>query len=140
MRDVRADTRLDLLSSIRQLSDDELVARVKSLAARERRATALLVAHLAELDARDVHLRAGYSSPFAYCRNALALSEHEAYNRIEVARAARVVPARSPRFRPIATGYSSPSAARRSRSCVSPETCCGTRSPRATMPPFSTAP
>jgi hypothetical protein len=92
MRDVRADTRLDLLSSIRRLSDDELVARVKSLAARERRATALLVAHLAELDARDVHLRAGYSSLFAYCRDALALSEHEAYNRIEVARAARRFP------------------------------------------------
>jgi hypothetical protein len=83
----------DILASLRRLSDDELVARLKSLAARERRATALLVAHLAELDTRDVHLRAGYSSLFAYCREALALSEHEAYNRIEVARAARRIPA-----------------------------------------------
>ena len=39
-----------------------------------------------------MHLQAGYSSLFAYCRDALALSEHEAYNRIEVARAARRFP------------------------------------------------
>ncbi len=86
------DERHDSLASLRQLSDAELIARVKSLAARERRATALLVAHLAELDTRDVHLRAGYSSLFVYCRDALALSEHEAFNRIEVARAARRFP------------------------------------------------
>jgi hypothetical protein len=79
----------DVLTSLRHLTDDELVERVKGLAARERGATALLVAHLAELDTRDVHLRAGFSSLFAYCRAELALSEHEAYSRIEVARAAR---------------------------------------------------
>ena len=82
----------DLLESVRRLSDDELVARVLCLAARERRETALLVAHLAELDTRALHLRAGYSSLFVYCRDALALSEHESYNRIEVARAARKFP------------------------------------------------
>lgn len=92
MRDMRRDARQDRLASLRRLSDADLVARVKRLAARERRATALLVAYLAELDTRDVHLRAGYSSLFVYCRDALALSEHEAYNRIEVARAARRFP------------------------------------------------
>ena len=81
-----------LLESLRRLTDAELVARVEALARRERGATALLVAHLAELDTRDVHLRAGYSSLFTYGRDALALSEHEAYNRIEVARAARRFP------------------------------------------------
>jgi hypothetical protein len=86
------DTPRKLLASLRRLSDGELVAKVKELAARERRATALLVAHLAELDTRDVHLREGYSSLFSYCREVLALSEHEAYNRIEVARAARQFP------------------------------------------------
>jgi hypothetical protein len=89
---MRAETRRDVLASLRRLSDEELIARVKRLAARERRATALLVAHLAELDTRDVHLRGGYSSLFVYCRDVLALSEHEAYNRIEVARAARRFP------------------------------------------------
>jgi hypothetical protein len=82
----------DILASLRLLPDEELVARVMNLAARERGATALLVAHLAELDTRDVHLREGHSSLFAYCRDALALSEHEAYNRIEAARTARRFP------------------------------------------------
>jgi hypothetical protein len=81
-----------LLESLRGLTDDELVARVKGLGARERRATALLVAHLVELDTRDFCLRAGYPSLFTYCLEALALSEDEAYNRIEAARAARRFP------------------------------------------------
>jgi hypothetical protein len=50
------------------------------------------VAHLAELDTRDVFLREGYASLFVYCLDALGLSEWEAYNRIEVARAARRFP------------------------------------------------
>jgi hypothetical protein len=79
--------RSDLLATLRRLSDVELVAEVKALAARERGAMVLLVAHLAELDTRDVYLRAGHGSLFAYCRGVLALSEQEAYNRIAVARA-----------------------------------------------------
>jgi hypothetical protein len=82
----------DILTSLTRLSDAELVARVKSLVARERDATAHLVAHLAELDTRDVHLREGYESLYVYCRDALGLSEGESYNRIEVARAARRFP------------------------------------------------
>jgi len=85
-------THTDRLESLRLLPDEELVRRLKSLAARERRATALLVAHVAELDTQDVYLRAGCSSLFAYCRDALALSEHEALNRIEAARTARRFP------------------------------------------------
>jgi hypothetical protein len=75
-----------------QLSDDELVAQVESLAARARETTAELVAHLAELDQRRLHLRAGFSSLFMYCREVLRLSEGEAYNRIEVARTASRFP------------------------------------------------
>jgi hypothetical protein len=82
----------DILTSLTHLSDAELVARVKSLVARERDATAHLVAHLAEMDTRDVHLREGYESLYVYCRDALGLSEGETYNRIEVARAARRFP------------------------------------------------
>ena len=82
----------DILVSLSKLSDTELVARVRRLVSHEREATAQIVAHLAELDTRDVHLREGYSSLFVYCRDALGLSEWEAYNRIEVARAARRFP------------------------------------------------
>jgi hypothetical protein len=92
MTDATSPREDGLLLSLRELSDDELVARLEGLAARERRATADLVAHLAEMDTRDVYLRAGYSSLFAYCCDVLALSEHEALNRIEAARTARRFP------------------------------------------------
>src|SRR5712691_2175239 len=82
----------DILTSLTRLSDAELVTRVKSLVARERDATAQLVAHLAELETRDLYLREGYGSLHAYCCEALGLSDGEAYNRIEVARTARRFP------------------------------------------------
>ena len=81
-----------ILASLTRLPDADLVAQVKVLIERERDVTAELIAHLAELDTRDIHLRAGYPSLYIYCRDALGLSEWEAYNRIEVARAARRFP------------------------------------------------
>ena len=75
-----------------QLSDSELETAVVRLAASERRTTVELVAHLAELDARRLHLRAGYPSLFVYCTEVLRLSEGGAYNRIEAARTARRFP------------------------------------------------
>ena len=45
-------------------------------------------AALAELDARRLYLAQGCSSLFAYCTSVLHYSEHGAFNRIEVARAA----------------------------------------------------
>ena len=75
-----------------QLSDDELVVAVKSLARCEREATASLIAHLAELDGRRLYLAAGFSSLFTYCCKVLRLSEPAAYNRIEAARTARRFP------------------------------------------------
>lgn len=74
------------------LSDDALVSEVNRLARGHRHTTAQLVAHLAELDARRLYLGAGFSSLFKYCREVLELSESEAYNRIEAARAARRFP------------------------------------------------
>src|SRR5262249_12027615 len=76
----------------RRLSDADLRAAVRRLAHSERAATASLVSHIAELDARRLYLGEGYSSMFTYCTGALHLSEHEAYNRIEAARAARRFP------------------------------------------------
>jgi hypothetical protein len=74
------------------LSDAALVAEVRSLAGRQREASAHLIAHLAELDARRLYLGAGFSSLFTYCTEVLRMSEAEAYNRIEAARAARKFP------------------------------------------------
>jgi len=81
------------LISARSLSDTALQRRLADLATRERAVSAELIAHLAELDARRLHLAAGYGSLFAYCREVLRLSESEAYSRIKAARAARKFPA-----------------------------------------------
>jgi len=75
-----------------RLTNDELVGRVRLLATREREATVELVAHLAELDTRKLHLAQGYGSLFSYCTEVLRLAEHAAYNRIEAARASRKFP------------------------------------------------
>jgi hypothetical protein len=74
------------------LSDGALIAEVARCARDERHATAQLVAHLAELDARRLYLGAGKSSLFAYCRDVLGLSDDAAYNRVEAARASRLFP------------------------------------------------
>jgi len=81
------------IQSFAHLSDDELLATVKRLAATECRATAALVRSLMELDVRQLYLGEGYSSLFTYCTQALHLAEGAAYNRIEAARAARRFPA-----------------------------------------------
>jgi hypothetical protein len=74
------------------LSDADLIAAVSRFAVAERGAKVQLIAHLAEFDARDLYLREGHSSLFAYCCDVLLLSEHESYSRIEAARASRRFP------------------------------------------------
>src|SRR5512140_474084 len=80
------------ISSPRRLSDRELIDRVRHLARHEGRATASLVAHLAEMDGRRLHVAEGCASLFVYCVEVLHLSEGAAYNRIKAARAARKFP------------------------------------------------
>ena len=87
---VRSMTVNDLV--VTALSDQELLRRVTVLAGREREVTAELIAHLAEFDARKLYLGEGYGSLFSYCTDALRLSEHATFNRIEAARASRRLP------------------------------------------------
>jgi hypothetical protein len=75
------------------LTDDALTVELARLAGREREATAALIVHMAEFDARRLYEGAGYPSMFAYCRAVLRLSEDAAYNRIKTARATRTYPA-----------------------------------------------
>jgi hypothetical protein len=70
------------------LRDDDLVVRLRALARDERRATATLVAALAEFERRRLYLSQGCSSLFTYCTEVLHFSEHAAYTRMEVARTA----------------------------------------------------
>lgn len=78
--------------SFADLSDRDLLVEVKRLVSAERCATAVLIASLAEIDARRLYLGEGCTSLFAYCTRILHLSEDAAYGRIEVARAARKFP------------------------------------------------
>jgi hypothetical protein len=79
-------------SCLQHLSDRELLDEVAILAAREREATADLIASLMEVDSRRLYLGEGCSSLFTFCTQVLHLSEHAAYNRIEAARASRRCP------------------------------------------------
>jgi hypothetical protein len=74
------------------LSDPDLVEEVTRLAGCEREATASLIAHLAELFARRLHERAGFSSLFTYCTEVLRLSNSEAYDRMKAAKVVRRYP------------------------------------------------
>jgi hypothetical protein len=79
-------------TSFADLPDRELLTEVKRLAQAERDATAALVASLAEVDARELHLGEGCRSLFVYCTQVLHLSEPAAYARIAAARAGRRFP------------------------------------------------
>jgi hypothetical protein len=84
---------MNSLALASDLSDQELLARIASLAGREREATVELVAHLAVLDTRPALYAAhSYGSLFGYCTKVLRLSEDAACNRIEAARACRRFP------------------------------------------------
>jgi hypothetical protein len=85
-------TESDNAAGVDELSDDELVERVKHLAACERRASVAPIRSLVEFDSLQMYLREGCSSLFTYCTHVLHLSEGSAYNRIETARAARRYP------------------------------------------------
>jgi hypothetical protein len=75
------------------LPDQDLVHELKSLVSRERQTTALLIAHLAEVDARRLYAPAGYPSMFEYCVGELRFSDQSAFKRIRVARLAQQFPA-----------------------------------------------
>jgi hypothetical protein len=74
------------------VSDVALEAELKVLLLTGARTEAHVVAHLAEVEVRRLHLRAGYRSLFEYCLVALGFSEFEAVFRISAARTARNFP------------------------------------------------
>ena len=75
-----------------RLSDRALLGRLSALLTQDRVTTAELLAVIAEVERRRLYVPAGYSSMFAYCTEVLHLSEHVAYKRIALARAARKHP------------------------------------------------
>ena len=78
--------------SLSHLEADVLLRDLASLVKQDRVSTAMILAHLAEVEARRLFRSAGYSSMFAYCLGALGMSEDAAGKRIQAARAARRFP------------------------------------------------
>ncbi len=79
--------------ALSHVSDQALLRELRTLVSQDRATTALLVAHLGEVDARRLYAEAGYPSMFAYCVERLRFSEDSAYKRIRAARLAREFPA-----------------------------------------------
>ena len=74
------------------LDDAQLLASLSSLVRSENESLADLLAHLAELDDRELCLALGYPSLFAYCTEALGFCKSSAGRRIAAARVCRRVP------------------------------------------------
>jgi len=78
--------------SLAHLSDADLLRQLTALVARDRVNTAMLLAHLAEVDARHLYAPAGYPSMHAFCVEHLRYSDDAAFKRIRAARACRRFP------------------------------------------------
>jgi hypothetical protein len=74
------------------LTNDVLIDRLRALVTKNNEATAELLAHIGEVDARKLYLERGCSSMHTYCMEVLNFSEGAAFKRIRVARAARTYP------------------------------------------------
>jgi hypothetical protein len=74
------------------LGNSELLAGLSDLVRRSNELTGDALAHLAELEERKLHLELGFTSTFAYCVEALGMSEGAAGRRVTGARVCRRFP------------------------------------------------
>lgn len=74
------------MKNVGELSNQELLAGVQASFGEERRWVARVVAYLAEIERRRIHLEAAYSSLFDFCRRRLGMSDGEAFRRSTAAR------------------------------------------------------
>jgi hypothetical protein len=81
-----------VLKSLRTLSNNDLLNQLNKLVKREHELSLEILPHLLEVEARGLHLKAGYPSLFKYCVDSLGFSESTAVRRIRAARCARDFP------------------------------------------------
>ncbi len=79
-------------NEIQKLSNEEVQNRLKDFILKERKNTALFIAHLSVVAKRKSHLGLGYKSLFDYCTQHLNLSEGSTYRRIQVAKVCNKLP------------------------------------------------
>src|SRR6188474_2985692 len=81
-----------MMRTLDGLADAVVVAQLKELVARERRTGVEVLAHLGEVEARQLFLPAACSSMHEYCVRVLGFSEHASFKRIRVAKIGRRFP------------------------------------------------
>ena len=80
------------MTTLKSLSDKELLAEILKLRRREHRTTLEILVHLNEIERRRLHLKLGCSSLFEYCTRHLKYSASAACRRIQTARCVRMHP------------------------------------------------
>lgn len=80
------------MQSLVHLSDDELVAQLSACCSDMRRYKVHTLIFLAEVEAREIHLRAAASSMWDYARRVLRMSHGTAYRNVCVSRLCRKYP------------------------------------------------
>lgn len=75
-----------------RLSDRDLTHALYAAVDREQRNTAFLLSRIAEAEARQLHVSAGYGSMEAFCVHELGMDEEEVPQRIRAARFGRRFP------------------------------------------------
>ena len=80
------------MHSLTKLTDKLLIAETKSLVANEREVLVKLLHYLNEIEHRELYLRLGYSSMYAFATKRLKYSEAQALRRIRTARCIKDLP------------------------------------------------
>jgi 5-methylcytosine-specific restriction endonuclease McrA len=83
----------DVMEAFRKLRDEALLVEVRQAVARERTATSVVVAGIAELSARRLYVSLGYHSLTEFCMEDLKLSRKEAQSRVRAAHTIQTFPA-----------------------------------------------
>lgn len=77
---------------LKNINDEDLNQKIKSLASQERKLTKEIILHIAEVDQRRLYLRMAYSSLFEYLVHEIGYSEGAAMRRIDAARMVQNIP------------------------------------------------
>ena len=82
-------SRTEVISTVSGLSDDQLLEQTGKLARLDHQVQVVVIDHLCEIDARQLCLRRGYSSPFDYVTRGLGYSAAAAWRRINAMKLCR---------------------------------------------------
>jgi len=84
---------MDTHIALQLIPDEQLTEDLIAWHAREQTAQAAVIAHLLEVERRELHLQRGYGSLFAFCTSVLGMTEDVAGTRVGTMRVARDYPA-----------------------------------------------